>query len=104
MTAREPHRVVWHIEPEEVRGTFVCDGDREAECHAYPDCTCGVSPCDHPRVPHAMCAWIPWLSEDSLQTYYDGARQPLRDDAVVVAWSNDFEGPAWHYADEVSES
>ncbi|AEQ21115.1 hypothetical protein E3_1950 [Rhodococcus phage E3] len=45
---------------------FVCHGDRDSDCHSYPDCRCERWDRDdheHPFVPHDQCWMQAWFDE-----------------------------------------
>ncbi|MFC4373349.1 hypothetical protein ACFO5K_04470 [Nocardia halotolerans] len=54
---------------------FTCHGDRDAECHQYPDCDCERWDSDHeeeqghPLVPHDQCWMKNWFDNDCTDPY-----------------------------------
>lgn len=95
------HRVVWSIEPESVRGEFICLGDLTSPCHVDCPAGCELSPCVHAPVFRNTCGVIEWF-EDTAETYYNGPQLGLRDSLIVVAWDGDCY--LWHYVEEGSGS
>ncbi|WP_084969438.1 hypothetical protein [Prescottella equi] len=52
---------------EQPRIEFTCHGDRNSECHSYPDCECESWNRDdhpHPFAPHDECWMQPWFDND----------------------------------------
>ena len=47
---------------------FKCRGDRDSECHNYPDCDCEAwdSSHPHPRVTHDECWLQGWFDSDQI--------------------------------------
>jgi hypothetical protein len=102
----ELHRVTWTLGPEQVQGTFHCDGTRLSPCHLTRVATCThEGACECALVPSNECWATPWFTAgDSLQSFYDGpANVALRDGPVVISYSTDLEGAAWSYAPQPAD-
>lgn len=95
-------------DPATWRIKFTCHGDRDAECHSYPDCGCEtwnrVDPC-HLFVPHEKC-WMQqffdnaeWGGIDPLpETFADCDITPGMS-GPITTWFNG-EYIEWHFAEE----
>lgn len=88
---------------DEPRIEFTCHGDRDSECHSYPDCKCESWDRDdhpHPFVPHDKCWMQDWFDNDGTDPiaetlvdceYFVGMAGPVR-----TIFCNDY--IEWHFA------
>lgn len=69
---------------DEATVSFECRGNRDSECHQYPDCDCEYrdDTHEHPRVPHDECWMQGWFDSDAGHVY-DGPDGDDRDDTNV---------------------
>lgn len=63
------HTVTVTGEEDGPRIQFTCHGDRDSECHIFPDCGCETwirGEHEHPSVPHGLCWMQDWFDNDSI--------------------------------------
>lgn len=105
------HRIYWDTD-----GTPIvkCEGgDRESECHWFPDCDCefweGPGLHVHGYVRHEHQCWIVnylnaggSVAADSYWPFDEGGEEdgcPRRDGLIIASFEGDY--MTWHYADEI---
>ena len=78
---------------------FECRGDRDSQCHSYPDCECeswdSEHDTDHPSTKHDECWMQGWFDADA--TCYEGPDSYDRHDNCVPADMNRSGGIKAHY-------
>lgn len=74
---------------------FTCHGDRDSECHSYPDCECEVWGNDHAHlfVPHDDCWMRSWFDRAADDPEEYGPIHPMPDQLAEEDCTVGMSGP-----------